>query len=337
MADGARLFMRRYSVPGLSVAIAHRGALIHEAAFGLADTDAGIKLMPSHRFRIASLSKPITAVAIFTLIEKRALALQQRVFGEGGILGNDFGVLPAGSQIHQITIEHLLTHTAGGWSKDDDPMFQQAQLDQTELIRWTLNTKRLTSQPGNKYAYSNFGYCLLGRVIEKITRRRYAGFVLESVLGPAGIKDMVIAGNTLADRLPQEVRYYGQTDDDPYGMNVRRMDSHGGWLARPTDLALFLTRLDGFAGPRLLAPHTVTVMTTASAANSGYAKGWEINQANNWWHSGSLPGTTAIMVRTNTRFCWAAVINTRQKDSDIISELDKLVWAMVGKVEGWKA
>jgi hypothetical protein len=78
-------------------------------------------------------------------------------------------------------------------------------------------------------------------------------------------------------------------------------------------------------------------MTTASAANSGYAKGWEINQANNWWHSGSLPGTTAIMVRTNTRFCWAAVINTRQKDSDIIGELDKLVWAMVGKVEGWKA
>jgi CubicO group peptidase (beta-lactamase class C family) len=171
-------------------------------------------------------------------MEKRALALQDRVFGDGGILANDYGVLPSGSQIDQITIEHLLTHTCGGWTNDNtDPMFQQPQVDHATLIAWTLKNRPLTSQPGSKYAYSNFGYCVLGRVIEKITKRRYATFVQEAVLDAAGIKDMVIAGNSLADRLPREVRYYGQGGENPYNMNVRRMDSHGGWLARPAALA----------------------------------------------------------------------------------------------------
>jgi CubicO group peptidase (beta-lactamase class C family) len=338
MGGAAIEFMQTYDVPGLGVAIAHRGVLVYEGAFGFADKEARIRLAPTHRFRIASLSKPITSAALFTLIEKRALALQDRVFGDGGVLGNDYGVVPSGSPIAQITIEHLLTHTAGGWSNDDtDPMFHHLQFDQAALIAWTLKNLPLISQPGSKYAYSNFGYCVLGRVIEKITRRRYGTFVQEAVLSPVGIKDMVIAGNGLVDRLPQEVRYYGQAGENPYNMNVRRMDSHGGWLARPAALALFATKLDGFTQPLLLAPTTLAIMSTASVANSGYAKGWEVNEAGNWWHNGSLPGTVSIMVRTNTRFCWAALINTRRPNSDIVPDLDKLIWAMVRKVEHWSA
>lgn len=337
MSDAAIKFMRAYDVPGLGVAIAHRGVLVYEEAFGFADKEARTKLAPIHRFRIASLSKPITSVAIFTLIQKGALTLRDRVFGAGGVLGNDYGALPSGNWIDQITIEHLLTHTAGGWSNDaGDPMFQHPQFDQAALIAWTLKNRPLMSQPGSNYAYSNFGYCLLGRVIEKITRHRYASFVDAEVLAPAGIKDMVIAGSGLVDRLPQEVRYYGQAGENPYSMNVRRMDSHGGWLARPADLALFATKIDGFARPRLLAPPTAAIMISASAANPGYAKGWQVNEAGNWWHNGSLPGTASIMVRTSTRFCWAALINTRRPNSEIVSDLDKLVWAMVGKVERWR-
>jgi hypothetical protein len=77
-------------------------------------------------------------------------------------------------------------------------------------------------------------------------------------------------------------------------------------------------------------------MIGGSAANPGYAKGWQVNEAGNWWHNGSLPGTVSIVVRTNTRFCWAVLINTRRPNSDIVPDLDKLVWAMVGKVERWR-
>ena len=208
MAEAAIEFMRSYDVPGLGVAIARHGVLVYDEAFGVADREAGERLTPAHRFRVASVSKPITSVAMFTLIEQGRLGLDDRVFGRSGILGNDFGSLPAGSQIDRITVEHLLTHTSGGWTNDgNDPMFQQPQLDHRSLIARTLASQPLTNQPGTTYAYSNFGYCVLGRVIEKVARRPYENFVLEAVLARAGVSGMEIAGNALADRRPLEVHY----------------------------------------------------------------------------------------------------------------------------------
>ena len=338
MADAAAEFMRAYDVPGLGVAIARQGSLVYDEAFGFADKEAGTMLTAAHRFRIASVSKAITAVAIFTLIEQRGLDLQDRVFGRDAILGDDFGSVAPSSQLDQITIEHLLTHTSGGWPNDgNDPMFHEPQLDHSGLIASTLKHRPLTSHPGAKYAYSNFGYCVLGRVIEKVTRRSYASYVQEAVLSRAGIRDMEIAGNALADRRPQEVCYYGQDGENPYQINVRRMDAHGGWLARPAALAIFASHVDGFSRQSLLRPDSIRAMTTASAANANYAKGWLVNQFNNWWHNGSLPGTITIIVRTHSRFCWAAFINTRRPNSAIGLDLDKLIWAMARKVGSWSA
>jgi CubicO group peptidase (beta-lactamase class C family) len=259
------------------------------------------------------------------------------VFGRGSILGDEFAA-PEESQVDRVTVEHLLTHTAGGWSNDgNDPMFREPRLDHRALIAWTLRNRPLSSQPGTRFAYSNFGYCVLGRVIEKVAGRPYASYVRDALLRPAGIADMEIAGNTLAERLPLEVRYYGQNGENPYGMNVRRMDAHGGWLARPAALAAFASHVDGFSRRSLLRPGSIRAMTRASTAHSGYARGWSVNRYNNWWHNGSLPGTTTIMVRTHSRFCWAALANTRRPDSDIGLALDNLVWAMARQVRRWRA
>jgi CubicO group peptidase (beta-lactamase class C family) len=172
-------------------------------------------------------------------------------------------------------------------------------------------------------------------VIEKLTGKPYAEAVQEQVLGPCGISGMRIGGNTRAERAPHEVIYYDQDGNDPYGMDVRRMDSHGGWLATATDLTRFLVRVDKFpAKPDILKPATLEIMTTPSAASSGYAKGWCVNQYNNWWHMGSLPGTTTVMVRTSHQFCWAALTNTRVKGK-LDGDLDKLVWDMLGKITTW--
>ena len=194
----------------------------------------------------------------------------------------------------------------------------------------------MNNEPGTHYAYSNFGYCILGRVIEKLTGQTYSDFVQSAVLAKCGVKNMRLAGNTLAQRAPGEVVYYGQegSGTDPYNMNVSRMDSHGGWIATPTDLVRFATHVDGFDfTPNILGAQTIKAMTTATAANANYACGWCVNRFPNWWHTGSLPGTLSVMVRTASGLCWAALTNTRAEGIN----LDAMMWKMVNAVPAWKA
>ena len=336
MARAAEDFMGKFDVPGLSVAIARQGRLLYETPFGYANRQAQGRVAKSSLFRIASVTKPITSTTIFTLIERGQLQQNDRVFGTGAVLGTKYGTPPYKRFVEEITIDHLLTHTCGGWDNShDDPMFENPQMNHHELISWTLDTKPLINRPGTHWAYSNFGYCVLGRVIEEIRKRPYAEYVHENILARCGIRDMRIGGNTLNERLPNEVIYYGQDGENPYNMNVARMDSHGGWLATARDLVLFLNHVDGFkTTPNIMEAETIKKMTTPSDAKLGYARGWAVNDLNNWWHNGSLPGTTTIMVRTSSGFCWAALANTRAQE-DIGGALDNLIWEMVRKVSTW--
>lgn len=339
-------FMKKFAVPGLSVAIARDGVPAYDEAFGYANRERQEVVSPSSLFRIASVSKPITSTGIFTLIEKGKLSLSDRVFGPGAILGTNYGTLPYRSYITDLCVDHLLTHTAGGWQNDDsDPMFQNLQLSQADLISWTLDHAPLIYPPGTHFAYSNFGYCVLGRVIEKIAQMPYADYIRLQVLERCQINDMRMAGNTIADRAPNEVTYYGQDGEDPYDMNVARMDSHGGWVASAADLVRFASTLSGNGrATGILSQESVARMTTPSAANPPaaevkYARGWNVRNdgKGNWWHNGSLPGTTSILVRTASGFCWAALANTRrQPANDINLALDQMIWEMARQVRAWK-
>ncbi|GGI22686.1 serine hydrolase domain-containing protein [Bradyrhizobium guangdongense] len=337
MARLAQAFMGKFDVPGLSVAIGYAGAIVHQAAYGLADLEQNEAATPHHLFRIASISKMITSVTLFRLIEENRVKLTDRVFGPGALLGTDYGGPPYSPGIDQITLEHLLTHTGGGWTNDNrDPMFSHPHMDHAQLISWTLANRPLDHPPGQHYAYSNFGYCVLGRVIEKLTGRRYDEHVRSEVLARCGVTDMTIAGNTREQRQPGEVAYYSR-GESPYGIDVRRMDSHGGWIATPTDLVQFLMHVDGYARPtNILRPHTIQTMTTAPSYSPDYAKGFCINRSDNWWHNGSLPGTSTIAVRTHGGFCWSAFTNTRRQNTSMDSELDQLNWTMARQVGEWR-
>jgi hypothetical protein len=143
------------------------------------------------------------------------------------------------------------------------------------------------------------------------------------------------AGNTQAERVPDEVVYYGR-NENPYRMNVRRMDSHGGWLGTPSDLVQFALHVDGFdTTPNILRTETIRTMTASSAANEGYACGWCVNKARNCWHNGSLPGTTTILVRTASGLCWAAFANARSEGAN--QAIDQMMWKMVKAVPAWRA
>src|SRR6201999_1762070 len=94
MAALASDFMKAYDVPGLSIAVAVKGKPAYVEAFGMADRESGEALTPQHRFRIASILKPITSVGIFTLIEAGKLRLSDYVFGSNSILGSDYPAVP---------------------------------------------------------------------------------------------------------------------------------------------------------------------------------------------------------------------------------------------------
>ncbi len=342
----ALMFRQQFAVPASSIAISRNGQFVYDQAVGMGDRQHLTQVQQSSLFRIASLTKPITSVTIFSLIEQGKLNLTDKVFGPSGILGIKYGKPPYKPYITDITVDNLLTHTSGGWPNDNtDPMMHNNGWDQTKLITETIANVPLTNPPGTHWAYSNFGYCILGRVIEQVTGQPYASYVQANILAPCGISTMQIAANKESQRAPNEVVYYGQYSEDPYKINITRMDSHGGWIASSTQLVQFLNHVAGAPGiPALLKPATIQTMTTPAPAYppgpARYARGWMVrdNGAGNWWHNGSLPGSTTIMVRTSTGMCWAALTNTRtQPSNEIDTAIDQMMWDMVRTVPAWGA
>lgn len=330
-------FRQQFRVPAISIAITQGGRFVFDRAGGMADREHTLQAQQDTLFRIADLSKPITAVAIFSLIQSGRLHLNDKVFGPAGILGARYGKAPLRPYVADITVDHLLTHTAGGWAADDnDPMYHNDGWDQAKLIDATLENAPLTARPGTQWAYSNFGYCVLGRIVEQITSQSYEAYVQTSILGPCGISTMQIANNSERHRAANEVVYIGQYSEDPYKININRMDSAAGWIASSTQLAQFLNHVAGAPGiPALLKPETVRAMTTPATAypqgDVRYARGWMVtnNGAGRWFHSGSLPGSTSLMMRNPDSSCSAAVCNTRTEPH---REMDDALYGMMSNL-----
>ena len=334
-------FQQQFRVPAMSIAISKNGRFVYDHAGGMADRQHMTQAQQDTLFRIADLSKSITSVTIFSLIENGKLNLTDKVFGPAGILGTKYGNPPYKLYVADITVDNLLTHTAGGWAADaNDPMLHNNAWDQTKLIASTIENVPLTSQPGTQWIFSNFGYCILGRIIEQVTGQPYETHVQTSILAPCGITGMQIARNSERDRASNEVVYIGQYSEDPYKINISRMDSTAGWIASSTQLIQFLNHVAGAPGiPALLKPETIRVMTTPTpaypAGDARYARGWMVssNGAGSWWQSGSLPGSTSLMVRNPDGSCYAAVCNTRtEPHQEMDNALYNMVWNLAQNV-----
>jgi CubicO group peptidase (beta-lactamase class C family) len=321
-------FMQKYQIPGLSIAIAKEGEIVFSKGYGFADRKKGVAVNERHQFRIASISKPITAVAIMQLRDQGKLNLDDKVFGASGILHQKFPV--KNDYLNKITVRHLLEHTAGkAWTNDNnDPMFKETELSRTALIRWVLKNRRLSKTPGSEYAYSNFGYSLLGRVIEEVSGEVYKDYVNKHIFQKINADSFELGSQRKAGSTAFQVHYYSDTEESPYWFPVARMDSHGGWISNATDLVKFSMSVDG-RGKDILSPESIKLMTTPSTQNNNYALGWNVNQYNNWWHIGSLPGTASVMVRAENGYNWAVLLNKRSEDKNFMGDLDGLTWNII--------
>jgi CubicO group peptidase (beta-lactamase class C family) len=330
-----RDFSKKYSLPGgISMAISYQERLVYVGAIGYADKQHKIPLTPEHRMRIASVSKPITSIAIMKLVEEKKLTLDDEVFGETGIFRSEYGVPEYENHPAKITVKQLLEHTAGSWGNSKkDPMFSIPNVSGKEFIRTVIKQYPLEHLPGTKYDYSNFGYCVLGRVIEKISGMSYENYVKKNILMQCGINDMRIGDDTSG---LGEVEYIGNKNENPYSVSPLHMDAHGGWIANPVELLKLLVRIDGFSNvPDILKDETIKTMTTPSAQNKGYALGWNVNDHSNWWHTGALPGTATEMARSSEGFNWVVLVNSRPYAPDFNGDLDQLFWKTKKVIQEW--
>ena len=224
-------------------------------------------------------------------------------------------------------------------------------------------SQTLDFDPGERYAYSNFGYCLLGRVIEELTGQNYEHYMQEKVLAPIGITTMKIGASRLDGRSPNEVRYYQpgtgksvfQNDLDqevPWqygGWNLEAMDSHGAWIASATDIATFAAAFDEPEHCPMLTKASLDLMYQRPSGLAGhnedgtekatyYSLGWQnrpvADGKANHWHSGSLSGTATIMIRRHDGKTLVALLNTRVSaaTSSLGQALDKALNQAANKI-----
>ena len=332
-------YMATNSVPGASLAITKDGRLVYAAGFGQANTDTGEEAGPTSQYRIASVSKNITTAAIMKLVEAGKLGLGDKVFGPGGRLSAQFPTPASNTKINQITIKHLLEHVSGLSNAGGDPMFMNTSMNHAQLISWMLNDSahKMTRNANTQFEYLNFGYCLLGRVIEAISGKTYETFVKDNVLAPAGVHDMAIAANTAAGKRPREVAYYPA---DSYTLNVSRFDSHGGWVASPIDLVRYVVRVDGLATkPDILSLASWKTMLTDSGIKDSkgndpnYGFGWGLPQ----WHNGDIEGTIAFLQVLPGGYTYAVLANTRPSGDSGAFNLSAVVQKIISGVSKWPA
>jgi CubicO group peptidase (beta-lactamase class C family) len=253
------------------------------------------------------------------LIADNKLQCDDLVFGPGSLLGTTYGTRDYDPWELAITVGHLTDHTSGFSNVPYDIMFDDIRFSQAELIGKVLDERIPANKPGTNYEYSNFGYCLLGRIIEKVTGSSYEAYVKQELLYPMDISNMSIAGNTAAEAIQNEVSYYSSWFP-PYQLNVNRMDSHGGWVASASDLARFAVHVDTHGG----VPDIVQREEAMGYLQNG-----------NWNHNGALPGTIAVL-EVNYPFTFVVLLNRGETNFyEIIQAVRNFMYEKIYERQAW--
>jgi len=329
-------YLKRWEINGAQLVITRNDSLFYARGFGYADKEKGIKMEPNMVMRFASVSKLITAVGIMKLQEMKKLRMSDKVFGQKGILSDTtYNNSIKDKRYYDITVEHLLRHQAGFTNGAGDPMFStryiimQNQLttppDHKTLLRILLK-RHLGFTPGQSKCYSNLGYMILSEIIAKKSGMKYEDFMQKYVLHPAGCYDMHIAGTYYEDRRPNEVKYYmhqgsvnvyeynnsGRMVPRCYGENdVPRLEGAGAWCGSAAELSHLIASIDGLPHVKdILSKQSVDFMTKEQPDHH-FSIGWNYTaNGRPWIRTGSLSGTSALVLKYPDGQCWILITNT---------------------------
>jgi CubicO group peptidase (beta-lactamase class C family) len=354
------LFMKKWDLKGASVAVSREGKLLFARGFGYASVEDSVLTEPFNRFRVASISKLITAVAIMKLQEEGKLSVNDHVFGTDGILRDTLFSHPKDNRVYSITVGHLLAHKGGWTQRYGDQMFMPdvvsketntpMPVDTKTIVRFALD-KNLHFTPGMGQAYSNLGYSILGLVIEKVSGMSYEDFCRKNILEPLGIYDMCLAQNLKSQKAPYEVTYYVSSDTRPkpsiygtgellpacYGGNdIVALGAAGAWIATAPDLMKLLLAIDGFDTQKdFLSSASINYMTDPE---NGYAPvGWRGTlKDGSWWRTGTFAGTSGMMKRLPDGTAWVVLFNSSAWNGpELSSSIDRMMVRFVSHVSKW--
>jgi len=271
-----------------SVIVARNGKSMFSQAFGLADREKKTANTLQTRFRIGSMNKMFTAVSTMQLVQSGKLDLKAP-------FGKYLTDYPNQEMASKVTIEQLLSHM-GGTGDIFGPDFEQHRLELKTLQDYVnLYGKRGTQyEPGSQWRYSNYGFLLLGVIIEKVSGQSYYDYVRDHIYKPSGMtrsdsapEDQSIEGRSVGYMNEGGGKWTPNNDTLPY-----RGTSAGGGYSTVEDLLKFATALQ--ANKLLDAQHTELLTTgKVNAGNGKYAYGFQddvINGTRCFGHGGGAPG-----------------------------------------------
>ncbi len=331
-------FMIKHNIPGVSVSISKDEEIVYSAGYGFADKDTKERVTPDHMFRLASMSKQHTAIAIMTLVEQGKLALTDTVFGKDGVLGKAFGDnMP--SSWKAITVEHLLSHTSGVTTDCIFGSSTYANNDINGRISLLLSNASVEYTPGTVFKYNNSNFGILGKIVEEVTGKKFMKYLQEDIYTPLGITG-IDGGNNNSPK-KGEVNYYGQDGKNAYGNDVEAGVAAGGVIASTPALMKLMAHLDyGTKVKDIFKKETLDRMYTAidvvdtdGDAFDQYALGWRINYSNypDWavLHGGTLAGVSTIWARSIDNVNGVILCNSRSYNNNIDSEM----WHMLEDIQ----
>jgi CubicO group peptidase (beta-lactamase class C family) len=362
--DAVSALLRKWNVPGAAIAVAKDGKLILARGYGCADFEGKQQAEPDSMFRIGSVSKVLTSMATLHLKDQGLLKLDtpflniltQYQVGSGG-----------DARLRAVTIRQLLQHS-GGWDRNikGDPLDLQGDVSRglgiptpvlcPDVIRYEMS-KPLDFAPGTKFVYSNFGYCILAQVVEKVSGEPVELYVRDHVLAPMDVHAMSIGYSHLNQRGPKEVKYYDY-DGAPLvdsvfpgegkvpwaygGFEMMTFKGSGGWIGSAIDLTRVMTAIDGTRMASFLSEQTMQEwdanpgLPAWSSDGTYYGLGiFVFPSPRRWYHGGSLPGGQTMLFRDENGYTWAIVTNSRTGNPDSFSneEFNAMAQAM-GSVQG---
>ncbi|WP_040494476.1 serine hydrolase domain-containing protein [Ilumatobacter nonamiensis] len=308
----------------VSATVLDDGEIVHEVALGTR-TSEGDPVEIGDRYRVASISKVITAITILRLVDQGANDLDTPV---GDRLAALVGQGAPSAGVSAITPRHLLTHRSG-IGQYESLMFDR-QVESCPAAGAVALGRGLDSVPGTSFRYSNVNFCLLGLLIEDAAGEPYADVVTEQLLDPLGIDGMRLAGtfdvgDGDVEHASRESRNY---------MEV--LDGAGSWIASPTDVATIIDSLDeSTPGRKSLSPAmnaemrtvtldpppdpalepepvpegTPTTLEPPPPPTAGYGMGLMIFGPESFGHTGTLESTHAMTVRQPDGITWAITVS----------------------------
>ncbi|MDO5569954.1 MAG: serine hydrolase domain-containing protein [Bacteroidales bacterium] len=353
-------FINKWNITGASLVVMKNDSLIYAKGYGFADKEHNIRMDVNNIFRVASVSKLITATAIMKLCEEGKLSLDSKIFGHDGILNDSVYLSYRDKKIENITVENLLRHQGGFSRGQGDPMFDYdilkkrtgAQYPFTcdDVITYILKS-RLPYRPGTVNSYSNIGYAVLEKVIEKCSNTNYETYVRNYILLPAGCFNMHLGNSYPEEAYRNEVHYYEQPDQDLVpnpadesifirkcngGNDIKFLGAAGGWIASPIELARLVVSISGSPlYDQVLKKRSIQRMI--EPVKNTYPLGWiAATEGGELIRTGTMSGTSALIRYKKNDFSYIFVTNTSTyKGSSLSIEIRKLMDKELNNVKNW--